>query len=102
MKKIILLSVIITLVACGSLKEAGKVMRNEKTNSTDEFLVKKRKPLILPPDYNELPKPGTNNSINQTDDEKKIKQILKVPDEKKSKGTYSSLEKSIIDRIRKW
>ena len=101
MKKLILLSIITTLVSCGSLQEAGKVMRNEKANTTDEFLVKKRKPLILPPDYNDLPKPGSNNSISQSDEEKNIKEILKAPEEKKSTGKSSSVEKSIIDRISK-
>ena len=48
MKKInFLLIILITLVSCGSVEEAGKVLRNEKIKTTDEFLVKKRKPLIL-------------------------------------------------------
>ena len=37
---ILLVSFIIILTSCNSLKEAGKVIRNEKTMSTDEFLVK--------------------------------------------------------------
>ena len=68
MKKInFLLIILITLVSCGSVEEAGKVLRNEKIKTTDEFLVKKRKPLILPPDYNEIPEPGTKteNKINE-------------------------------------
>ena len=101
MKKFLLLSIIITLVSCGSLQEAGKVMRNEKINTTDEFLVKKRKPLILPPDYNELPKPGSNTTIEKSNEEKSIKKILKAPKEEKSSRKSSSVEKSIIDRIRK-
>ena len=51
---ILLVSFIIIFTSCNSLKEAGKVIRNEKTMSTDEFLVKKQ-PLIYPPDYNTLP-----------------------------------------------
>jgi hypothetical protein len=35
------------LYSCGSFSEAGKVLRNEKSNNTDEFLVKKRDPLVL-------------------------------------------------------
>ena len=42
---------IISLNSCGGFKEAGKVLRNEKIKTTDEFLVKKREPLVLPPDY---------------------------------------------------
>ena len=41
---------IILLNSCG-FKEAGQVLRNEKIRTTDEFLVKKREPLVLPPDY---------------------------------------------------
>ena len=45
------------LNSCGGLSEAGKVLRNEKTRTTDEFLVKKREPLSQPPEFNKIPKP---------------------------------------------
>jgi hypothetical protein len=38
---------------------------NEKKNNTDEFLVEKKSPLVMPPDYNELPIP--KEKIEQTD-----------------------------------
>ena len=42
MKKInLLLIALLFLTSCGGLKEAGKVLRNEKIKTTDEFLVKK-------------------------------------------------------------
>jgi hypothetical protein len=28
---------------------------NQKKNNTDEFLVEKKSPLVMPPDFNELP-----------------------------------------------
>ena len=40
MKKLIFLLILIT--GCNTFKDVGKVMRNEKTTTTDEFLVKKR------------------------------------------------------------
>ena len=49
------------LAACGGLKDAGKVLRNEKIKTTDEFLVKKRNPLVLPPNFEEIPEPGTKS-----------------------------------------
>ena len=55
------------LVSCGGLQEAGKVLRNEKIKTTDEFLVKKRNPLVLPPNYEEIPEPG---SISRKENEK--------------------------------
>ena len=59
--------------SCGGFKEAGKVLRNEKTNSTDEFLVKKREPLIMPPDYNKIPEPNSKNIDKKEDSNNKIK-----------------------------
>ena len=60
MRKInFLIIIFFILVSCSGLKEAGKVLRNEKLTTTDEFLVKKKEPLILPPDYTKLPTPGT-------------------------------------------
>ena len=54
-----ILIIIILLKSCGGIKDAGKVLRNEKIKTTDEFLVKKRNPLVLPPNYEEIPEPGT-------------------------------------------
>ena len=59
MKKYIILLIFILFAGCGTFKDAGKVLRNEKTTTTDEFLVKKKEPLVLPPNYNELPEPDS-------------------------------------------
>ena len=56
---LVLLSLAFFLNGCSSFKEAGKVLRNEKTTSTDEFLVKKKDALTQPPDFDSIPKPGT-------------------------------------------
>ena len=101
MKKIIFTLTLFLLLSCGGIQDAGKVLRNEKTNTTDEFLVKKKNPLVLPPDYNELPKPGSLSSSKEKEEEK-IKTILKVPKQNSAtSNTSSSVEQSIIDRIRK-
>tara|TARA_Y100001936_G_C15942597_1_gene595590 strand:+ start:569 stop:874 length:306 start_codon:yes stop_codon:yes gene_type:complete len=101
MKKIIFTMTLFLLLSCGGIQDAGKVLRNEKTNTTDEFLVKKKNPLVLPPDYNELPKPGSLSSSKEKEEEK-IKTILKVPKQNSAtSNTSSSVEQSIIDRIRK-
>ena len=43
MKKITLVALtLLILNSCGCLKEAGKVKKNEKTKTTDEFFVKKK------------------------------------------------------------
>ena len=85
-------------VSCGNV---GKALRNEKIKTTDEFLVKKKGPLVLPPNYEEIPAPDTmiNKDQNQED---KIKKILKAPKkQKQNSNNSSSIETSIIEKIRK-
>tara|TARA_B100001250_G_C19197891_1_gene528018 strand:+ start:209 stop:517 length:309 start_codon:yes stop_codon:yes gene_type:complete len=84
------------LYSCGA-SDAGKILRNEKVTNTDEFLVKKRDPLTLPPDYNTIPKP---DSLNKTKTkEKNIKKILKISEEEMSKKNTSTVEQSILNQI---
>lgn len=100
MKKInFLLLILFATSACSGLSDAKKVLKNEKVSSTDEFLVKKREPLTLPPNFEEIPKPGT---ALQENEEEEIKKILKVPKSKNvKKSGSSSLEDYILNRIRK-
>lgn len=89
------------MTSCSTLKDAGKVLRNEKISTTDEFLVKKRNPLVLPPNYEEIPEPGSI-SQKKEDGEDKIKKILNAPkSEETSNKKSSSVEDSILKRIRK-
>ena len=89
------------LASCGGLKDAGKVLRNEKVRTTDEFLVKKRNPLVLPPNFEEIPAP--DSKLKKKEDEKdKIKKILRAPrSENLSKKKSSSIEQEILNKIRK-
>ncbi len=96
-----LLIISFLLASCGSLKDAGKVLRNEKIKSTDEFLVKKRNPLVLPPNFEEIPEPGSISENKQSEDEK-IKKILNAPkSDNSTKRKSTSLEESILNKIRK-
>ena len=102
MKVILFITFLIFIVtSCTSVKEAGQVLRNEKVKTTDEFLVKKKQPLILPPDYDKIPEPGSSNKI-QNNDKNKIRKILKQSEADQAEMRKSgSVEKSIIDKIRK-
>ena len=100
LKSLYILSVIFLLSACSSFQDAGKVLRNEKIKTTDEFLVKKRNPLVLPPNYEEMPKPGSINKKEESQKEK-IKKILKVQEEENNNSKSTSAEESILKKIRK-
>ena len=91
---------VLFLTSCGGLNDAGKVLRNEKVKSTDEFLVKKRAPLVLPPEYDKIPKPGSKEKI-QSNEQENIKNILKVPKAENQNNANSSAEESLLEKIRK-
>ena len=70
------------------------------TKTTDEFLVKKKDPLVLPPDYEKIPEPGTiSRQVEKEED--KIKKILKVPKTVENSKKSSSVEQTILNEIRK-
>ena len=90
----------IFLYSCGGMSDVGKTLRNEKVKTTDEFLVKKRQPLTLPPDYKNLPEPRSEN-LEKENERNTINKILKIPENKVTKKGSSNVEQSIISQIRK-
>ena len=97
--KIFLIILLFLPLSCGGFSEAGKVLRNEKTITTDEFLIKKREPLVLPPDYKNLPAPAQTGKKEEK--QSNLKKILKVKEEKKINESNTSIENSIIEKITK-
>jgi len=102
-KILILLSgLTVILNSCGSFGEAGKVLRNEKRASTDEFLIKKNEPLTRPPNYDKIPKPGSTED-KSVSNQSKIEKILKgsQPESGNKKTKLSSTEEFILNQIKK-
>ena len=64
--KFIILMLILTLTFqnCSTIKEG---FGSQKKNSTDEFLVEKKSPLVMPPEFNELPAPKILNTEATTE-----------------------------------
>ena len=91
----------ISLYSCQGLSDAKKVMENQKIISTDEFLVKKKNPLVLPPDFEKIPEPGTLKQDKKSE-KQKLEKILNVEiNENNVKDEASSSEQSILNQIRK-
>ena len=102
-KNIILLTLLIFLVtSCadtwGNVKRG---LTGSKQKSTDEFLVKKKDPLILPPDFESLPSPSDEEEAieEMSSFEKTIKQVSETEIVTSSEG--SSAEDSILKQIKK-
>ena len=92
-----------SLNACQSVKEG---LTGQKKSNSDEFLIEKKNPLVLPKEYNKLPEP-TELSEKEKNDEKEIdlKRIIskdKNSSEKisVSKTSNGSLEKSVLEKIK--
>ena len=74
MKKYILIVLIFSfLQSCSSISEGFKL---KKGNTGDEFLVEKKNPLVLPPNFNELPEPGKTEISNKNTEKSFEEKIL--------------------------
>ena len=95
--------IILFLNSCGTIAEG---LGGSKKKGSDEFLVEKKSPLVLPPSFGELPEPGKEPEQNITLDKKDtsdiediINQSSSISVSKKSDDTNNSIEQSIIKKI---
>ena len=102
--KILIISLLFLLLLnnCSSFSEAGKVLRNEKVRTTDEFLIKKKEPLTQPPDFDTIPEPGSTENKAEKE-ENSIESILSSNTSKSdnTNTSSSSTEESILNQIKK-
>ena len=56
-KVIYILSIVFFVTSCNTMDTVKRGLTGEKRVSTDEFFIQKKGPLILPPDYENLPTP---------------------------------------------
>ena len=92
MKKIklnlILLIILVPLLTfCGGVRDAleGK----KRSEQSDEFLVKKKNPLQMPPDMNKLPIPGDDLEIKSQTNNNEVKDLLKIKENNNTEDTRS-------------
>ena len=89
------------LSACSeTLDSVKRGLSGQKKGSTDEFLVEKKDPLVLPPGYHDLPEPG-QTQMDEEPDEKNISSILKVENNNQDINSSETidLEESILKKI---
>ena len=97
---ILLLLTAFLLTSCSSVQEG---IGAKKKRAADEFLVKKKNPLTLPPEYYELPVPSETkkNEKEIIESDSDIKELIGKTSQKniKKSNQSSSVEKSIIKKI---
>ena len=92
--------IILTFFAASCGDTLGSVKRGltgEKRDSSDEFLIKKKDPLILPPDYENLPTPEDRNAVSEEISSFEKTLGISIED---STSQPSSAEGSILEKIR--
>ena len=89
---------LLILNGCGTVKEGFK---NPKKNTSDEFLVEKKSPLVMPPNFEELPVPKKMQNLSDIK-KSSIKEMIvenKI-DENETIKTDKNLEENILKKIK--
>ena len=97
---ILLCILIFSFNSCTSIKNA---VTGKKSENSDEFLIKKKNPLILPPDFDDLPEPTDKETLAEEDDVN-IEEIIGIyNDDENQQSSESSLSESteqfVLDNI---
>ena len=98
---IVLILFSLSLYSCESVKNA--IEGKKRSEQSDEFLVQKKNPLAMPPDYEELPTPGNQEVSPETfSADNEVKDLLNIQEGDtfdKNNNNSSNLESSIIEKI---
>ena len=102
MNKIFLIILLLTLSSCEGVKNA---LTGKKYENSDEFLVIKKNPLVLPPNFNDLPSPKDVTNTTQIENiENEIEDLLssiKDNDEENVESSSSSdTESFVLEKIK--
>ena len=99
-----LLFLLLFIYSCGSVGEA--LQGKKRSDQGDEFLIDKKNPLVMPPDFDKLPEPGESNIKSTKDiatDQSNIKSLLKKNSDGEiisSNDESTSIESSILKKIK--
>ena len=105
LNKIIIIIFFLITACASSWDDVKKGLGGAKRTSTDEFLVRKKEPLVMPPKWKNLPEPG---GIMTSDDEvmevTDIEELINLGKDKESSTNYEQgnvdLEESILKKIK--
>ena len=103
-KKLNILTIIIItifLYSCQSAKDAFQ--SKKRSDQSDEFLVQKKKPLVMPPDFEKLPTPE-NQKFYQEEitNSSEIKDLLKIKENNNQENNSdqpTGIESTILKKI---
>ena len=88
---------LVFLSSCETMGSVKRGLTGEKKQSTDEFLIQKKNPLILPPDYDDLPTPEERDLVSEEISTFEKNLDISIEEDSSSSG---SVEDSILKKIR--
>ncbi len=96
-------NIFIILITSSLVFSCGGLKLKKKANSGEEFLIEKKDPLILPPDFSKLPKP--NEQPEMVDVEVDIKSVFDGDQSSSEKdnnqnSSKSNIKKSISEKLK--
>ena len=103
--KIFIIIFFLTTACAKSWEDVKKGLGGQKRTSTDEFLVKKKDPLAMPPKWKDLPIPGQSIKLDdEHEDVTDIEELLQLGKNQKSSANLEqssgSLEESVLKKIK--
>jgi len=99
-KKYFFIILLSFLYSCENVKNA---LSGKKYENSDEFLVIKKNPLILPPNFNDLPTPKDVTDTTQIENlENEIEDLLSSikDNEEVSESSSSDTESFVLEKIK--
>ena len=105
LNKILIIFIFANIFFLNSCESVKNAVSGKKKPPGDEFLVEKKNPLVLPPEFGELPVPLKEERMEQEEvsDEEIEKLIGKISIEENSnddlENLSDSLEQSILEQI---
>ena len=100
LNKPIILILSLTFIFLSNCQGVRDNLSLKKKENSDEFLVQKKNPLVLPPDYDNLPKPNNERKItNENEKELDLSKIFE--NSEKNTESSSDIDQSLEDTIRK-
>ena len=105
LNKIVIIIFFLITACASSFDDIKTGLGGGKRTSTDEFLVRKKEPLVMPPKWKNLPEPG---GVMTSDDEvmevTDIEELINLGKDKESSTNYEQgnvdLEESILKKIK--
>jgi len=97
----LILFMMLAVTSCQSVKNALSGVRQE---NSDEFLIQKKNPLVLPPDFTDLPDPSEESTeVTEVQIEEDIEKLLGMEnsvENTNNASNSSSIESFVLKKIK--